>query len=214
MPRHTFDSGSSDDWEDRHEGNRTVRFILRRSWVLIVPLIAVAWYNARHVVPMQKKLDQEIAQERVRGEAERTKTLTDARKVGVGISMLEALSDTFQVRFAAIDSLIDSVAVLRAQDEVDMKTLEAQGESLRTVYSMGSGKAESLANRLPAMQARIDSLKTLIASRNEQIQTLEAQKEKDLDMADRVLHPNSYRKNSALLTGKGDFPNRDALPER
>ena len=147
MPRYTFDSGSSDDY-DRPEGNKTLRFIMHRAWVLVVPLIAVGWYNARQVVPMAKKADQEIAAEKQKSEEQRNKTLTDARKVGVSISMLRALSDTFQVRFAKIDSLIDSVSVLRAVDTADLKKLEAEGESLRTVFSLASGKADSLSKYL------------------------------------------------------------------
>jgi hypothetical protein len=213
MPRYSSDD--NDDWADRHEGNKTLRFIMQRCWfILLVPLIAIAVYNARYVVPAQKKLDKQIAEEKQRGEAERNRILTDSRKVGVGISALRALADTFQVRFTSMDSLIDSVTVLRAAEQAEMMKLQAQGESLRTVFSLASGKSDSLSNLLPPMQARIDSFKTLIASRNEQIKTLEAEKAADLEVADKVLNPDNYRKNSALLTGEGDFPNRDALPKR
>jgi hypothetical protein len=214
MPRYRFGNGSDDDWEVQHQGNKTLRFIFTRAWVLIVPLIAVGWYNARYVVPMAKRYDQQIAAIKARGDSLRTHKLTESRKVGIGLSMLRALSDTFQVRFARIDSLIDSVSVLRSQDQAEVQRLTHQGDSLRTTYSTAVGKADSLSKYLPPMQARIDSLRAAIADQTEQIRKLEAEKQADLDVADRVLNPNKYHKNSALVTGEGDFPNRDALPKR
>ena len=60
--------------------------------------------------------------------------------------------------------------------------------------------------------ARIDSLKNLIAAEEEQIRQLETARQADLDQTSKVLSPP--RKNTALLNGEGDFPNRDARPKR
>jgi hypothetical protein len=64
------------------------------------------------------------------------------------------------------------------------------------------------------MQQKIDSLKAMIAARDEEIQKLEAERKADADLTERVLRPDLFRKNSALFTGEGDYPNRDALPKR
>jgi chromosome segregation ATPase len=179
-----------------------------------VPLIGVGWYNARYLGPATKAAEVRIETERKTYEDQRAKTLSEARKIGVTISALRALADTFQVRFAKVDALIDSVTVLRNADQTEVTKLEGELDSLRTVYSIASGKSSELSALLPPMQARIDSLKTRIASREDSIRKLEAEKQADQKRAKEVLDPNTLRKNSALLEGKGNFPNRDALPRR
>ena len=54
----------------------------------------------------------------------------------------------------------------------------------------------------------------MIATCTAEAQRLDEETSTNLDLADRVLNPIKYRKNTALVTGKGDFPNRDALPKR
>ena len=211
MPR-SFGRGGEDWGED--QGNPALKFILQRSWVLIVPLIAVGWYQAREVAPRVKAVHAEMEKERAEIDMQRAKTLSDARRVEVGISALRALADTFEVRFAGIDALMDSVTALRDADLSDLRWLEKQSDSLRAVESVASGKSDELSRLLPPMQQKIDSLKAVIAARDEEIQKLEAERKADADLTERVLRPDLFRKNSALFTGEGDYPNRDALPKR
>jgi chromosome segregation ATPase len=210
MPRSFGREGG--DWDDR--GNPVLKFILQRSWVLVVPLIAVGWYQAREVAPKVKAIQEDLEQKRAETDQQRTKTLSDARRVEVGISALRALSDTFQVRFDGVDTLIDSVAALRAADLSDLHWLEAQAESLQAIYSEASGKSDELSRLLPPMQQKIDSLRAVIAARDEEVAELEAERKADAELTERVLRPDLFRKNSALFTGEGDYPNRDALPKR
>jgi uncharacterized small protein (DUF1192 family) len=191
-----------------------LRFILQRSWVLVVPLIAVGWYQAREVSPRVKAIQADLEQKRAETDQKRTKTLSDARRVEVGISALRALADTFQVRFGGIDALMDSVATLRDKELSDLHWLQTQADSLQVVYSQASGKSDGLSGLLPPMQNKIDSLKAVIAARDEEIKKLEAERKADAELTERVLRPDLFRKNSALFTGEGDYPNRDALPKR
>jgi hypothetical protein len=210
MPR-SFGSGG-DEWDD--QGNRPLKFLLQRTWVLVVPLIAIGWYQAREISPRVKAIQAEVDTQRAQVEGQRAKTLSDARRVEVGISALRALADTFEVRFAGIDALIDSVTALRNADMSDLGWLEHQADSLRVIESEATGKSDQLSRLLPPMQTKIDSLKAVIAARDEEIQKLEAERKADADLTERVLRPDLFRKNSALFTGEGDYPNRDALPKR
>lgn len=204
--------GRDFDWEEERPSKS--RFILQRTWVLVVPLIAVGWYQAREVAPRVKAIQADLAARRDSAETGRTKILSDARRVEVGISALRALSDTFQVRYAGIDALMDSVVALRDADLSDLRWLQSQADSLQKIYGDASGRSEELSRLLPPMQSRIDSLKAVIASREEEIRRLEEEKRADAEITERVLRPDLFRKNAALFTGEGEYPNRDALPKR
>lgn len=213
MPLDSFDRRSS-KWDEEPKGTSISRIVLQRFWILIVPLIAVAWYNTRVIVPMGASIEQKLADDKKQAEERRSKILSDARRVGVQTSLLRALADTLDVRFKKYDSLIDSVSTLRKADETELATINRQANSLRTIYSRASGRADTLSAMLPPMQVRIDTLKTVITKRDEQIRRLEAEKQADLDLTERVLRPNQFRKNTALLTGPGSYPNRDTIPKR
>ena len=208
-----FGQDDEDKWGE-DTGNPVVKFILQRSWVLIVPFIAMGWYQAREVSPRIKAIEARMAAERDSVDAQRASILTGARKIEANLSAIRALSDTFQVRFDAVETLIDSVTILRNADLSDLRFLENQADSLRRTLSLATGKSTELSALLPPMQARIESLRTVIQARSEEIARLEEEKRADADLTDRVLRPDAYRKNSALFTGEGDYPNRDALPER
>lgn len=182
--------------------------------MLVVPLIALAWYNTRVLTPQAKKLDEEITKTRAEAEQQRTKTLSEARRVEIGMSMLAALSDTFQVRFTEIDAVIDSVTTLKQAELNDLAWMKSRADSLRKLYSSNEGRWRDAAVLLPPLQSRIDSLAKVVVGREEQLTNLEAEIRAATDSADRVLRPDLYRKNTALLTGPGNFPNRDALPKR
>ncbi len=213
MPRGDFGRASG-DWEDEKQPNPVLRFVLQRSWVLVVPLIAIAWYNARELQPLAKKADTEIAQIKIAGEEKRNGVLSGARRLEVNLSLLRAVGDTFQVRFAKIDSMVDSVTVLRDADAKDLAWLKSRADSLQKSLSETEGKSAELAAKLPPMQATIDSLTQVIAAWNDEIQRLEQARSEDMSLTDRILRPDAYRKNTALVTGHGEFPNRDALPKR
>ncbi len=214
MPRGHFGKDSSDEWPSEREGNPTVRFIFQRSWVLIVPLIAIAWYNSRTIQPLAKKMDETTLQEKATAEGKRDEILTNATRLEARISMLAALDDTFKSRFTKIDSLIDSVSTVRASDTKDLNFLQSRADSLRKIMAGADSQSAELSAKLPPMQTKIDSLNRLIADWNTEIKRLEDARAADSSLTDRVLRPNVYRKNTALMTGAGDFPNRDALPKR
>ncbi|MBM3285769.1 MAG: hypothetical protein FJY88_00215 [Candidatus Eisenbacteria bacterium] len=209
-----FSRGSEDLWGDEKPGNPIFKAIFARSWFLVVPLIAMWWFEARKIDPMAKQIDAKIAEHRQGIEVTRTSSLAAARKMGVRISLLRAVGDTFQVRFAQMGDLLDSLRVLEGQERTEIRMLEAQAESLRAVFSEAQGKMGVFSDRLSVLQARVDSLRTLIAERGDETARLETEISTDKDLADRILRPDAYRKNSALVTGSGDFPNRDDLPKR
>lgn len=201
-------------WGERGEGNPILRALFARSWFLVIPLIAVWWFEAKKVDPMAKLIDQKIGEDRKTVELSRGKLLAQARQMGVRISLLRAVGDTFTVRFDQMGVLLDSLRILEAVDRKEIAGLEAQSESLRGVFSAAEERSTAHSERLTVLQARVDSLRGLIAQREEETRRLEGEIATDKDLADRVLRPDVYRNNNALLTGEGAFPNRDALPKR
>ncbi len=201
-------------WGEPKEGNAFLRALFARSWFLVIPLIAVWWFEAKKIDPMAKLIDQKTAEDRKGVEASRGKLLAEARQMGVRISLLRAVGDTFSVRFNQMGVLLDSLRILEAADRKEITALEAQSESLRGVFSEAEGKSRVHSEKLTVLQATVDSLRGLIAQREEETTKLQGEIAADKDLADRVLRPEVYRRNNALLTGEGDFPNRDALPKR
>jgi hypothetical protein len=199
---------------DEGERNPVVKLLAARSWFLIIPLIGLVYANAKQITPKFQQIKTDIVVQEKAITEERVRVLKGAREMEVRISQLHALQDTFAVRFAGIDSLADSVNVLLTADRRAMDQLQAELDSLRQVYSLAMGESQANSESLQALSPVVDSLKAAIVTRTTEAESLDGETATNLDLADRVLNPIKYRKNTALVTGKGDFPNRDALPKR
>ncbi len=150
---------SEEAWGEGREGNPFLRALFARSWFLVIPLIAIWWFEAKKIDPMAKQIDQKIAEDR-KGplRLSRGKLLAQSRQMGVRISLLRAVGDTFTVRFTQMGVLLDSLRILEAADRKEIAGLEAQSESLRGVFSEAEGKSRVNSERLTVLQATVDSL--------------------------------------------------------
>lgn len=203
----------SGDQED--EGRRGfAKVVFSRFWFLIIPLIGLVYANVRQVTPVMKAMNQTLKEEKAAMEKERTQTLTRANPIRAHISALGALGDTFQVRFAKLDSVTANLLTFLEADRRATAKLHAEIDSLTQVYTLASGQASALADTLKGLAPVVDSLQQTIATRNEESRKLWAQTTENLDLADRILNPDKYKKRSALVPGEGEYPNRDELPRR
>ncbi len=130
------------------------------------------------------------------------------------ISRLRAEADTFSVRSGQYAAVLDSVLTIQRKHVSETHRLEIQSDSLRAILSETDGKSLQYSDSLTRMQAQVDSLRTLIDSRLVEAKRLEEEIAVNRDLADRLNRPEIYRKNTALVTGAGSYPNRDALPKR
>jgi chromosome segregation ATPase len=210
MPRYFDDPGK---WE-KEEKNKILPALAARSWYLVVPLIAIWWFHSRTVVPAIQAVEQKMLEDRKATELVRNKTLSEARGLGVETSKLRAEADTFSVRSGQYAAVLDSVIAIQQQHITETHRLEVQSDSLRTVLSELDGRSLQYSDSLTRMQAQVDSLRTLIDGHQAEVKRLEEEIAVNRDLADRLKHPEMYRKNTALVTGKGNYPNRDALPKR
>lgn len=210
MPRYFEDP---DRWEEKPK-NKFLTALAARSWYLVIPLIAVWWYHTHTVVPQIKAVDQKILEDRKATELVRNKTLADARALGVETSKLRAEADTFSVRSGQYAAVHDSVLAIQRGHIAESHRLEAQSDSLRAVLGEVEGRSLEYSDSLSRMQAQVDSLRVLIDGHQAEIKRLEEEIAVNRDLADRLNHPEVYRKNTALVTGEGNYPNRDALPKR
>ncbi len=210
MPRYFEDPNQ---WE-KPEKNKFLPALAARSWYLVVPLIAVWWFHTKAVVPQIAAIDQKIVEDRKETELIRSKTLAEARGLGVEISKLRAEADTFSVRSGQYAAVLDSVLAIQRKHVSETHRLEIQSDSLRAILSETDGKSLVYSDSLTRMQAQVDSLRTLIDSRLAEAKRLEEEIAVNRDLADRLNRPEIYRKNTALVTGSGNYPNRDALPKR
>lgn len=210
MPRY-FDDPSR--W-DQPEKKSIVPALMARSWYLIVPLIAVWWFHTKTVVPQIQAVEKQMVEDRKATEQVRSKTLAEARALGVETSKLRAEADTFSVRSGQYAAVLDSVLSIQRQHIAESHRLEAQSDSLRAILSEMEGKSLQYSDSLTRMQAQVDSLRTLIDGHQAEVKRLEEEITVNRDLADRLNRPEIYRKNTALVTGEGNYPNRDALPKR
>lgn len=185
-----------------------------RSWYLLIPLLGISWVTEKRIEPGEKAAAERLAEEQHAAEEQRIQTLAAARTFGVRMSMLRALVDTFEVRFGQVDAVADTVRQIQENDLAEIRTLEHQLDSLRVEYSIAAAQTEASSESLAVLQAAVDSLNDVAAQLGEDRVPLEEAALDDIDLADRIKNPDKYRKNSALVTGAGEYPNRDALPER
>jgi hypothetical protein len=191
-----------------------LRALSLRSWYLLIPLLGIAWVTEKRIEPGEQALAQQLAEERDAAERQRIETLAEARVFGVRMSMLRALVDTFEVRFGQVDAVADTVQKIKENDLAEIRRLEQQLDSLRAEYSIAEAQTQASSESLAVLQSMVDSLNDMASKLGEDRIPLEEAALQDLDQADRITNPDKYRKNTALVTGAGDYPNRDELPEK
>jgi len=214
MPGYGYRGRYGSDGQDDEERRGIAKVIFSRFWFLIIPLIGLVYANVRQVTPVVKELGLKVKEEQKAMEAQRTQTLTRANPIRAHISALAALGDTFQVRFAKLDSVTANLFTFLEADRKATAKLHAEIDSLTQVYTLASTEASALADTLQGLAPVVDSLQQTIASRHDQSQQLWAQTTQNLDLTDRILNPDKYKKRSALVPGEGEYPNRDELPRR
>jgi len=199
---------------DEEERKGFLKVILSRAWFLIIPLIGLVYANVRQVTPQVTALKTEIAAEEKALDKQRTQTLTRANPIRARISALAALGDTFEVRFAKMDSLTENITTFLIADREAIARLQFEIDSLRQVYELASAQAAAYSDSLRQLTPVIDSLNQLIVDRNDETQKLWLETTQTFDLTDRILNPGAYKKKSALVTGEGEYPNRDELSKR
>jgi chromosome segregation ATPase len=214
MPGYGYRGRYSSGGPDEEERRGFAKVVFSRFWFLIIPLIGLVYANARQVTPVLKDMNQKAKEEKTAMEKERTQTLTRANPIRAHISALGALGDTFQVRFAKLDSVTANLSTFLEADHKATARLHTEIDSLAQIYTFASSEASALADTLKGLAPVVDSLQQTIASRREQSQQLWAQTTQNLDLTDRILNPDKYKKRSALVPGEGEYPNRDELPKR
>lgn len=193
---------------------RWVQWVLIRTWLVVIPIVAFNYAQSKKVEPAVHEIDQAIQKLSVERETSRLAVLGDANRLGMRISQLQALADTFQVRFDQVQAVLDSVRSVQAKDIAERNALQSEIDSLRSVYSQSSGSTVQKSERLSRLQNRVDSLHVVIEDRTRQAARLEAEASTNRDLRERVLDPHRFQDPHALVDGPGDYPNRDAMKKR
>jgi chromosome segregation ATPase len=191
-----------------------LRGIFARSWYLFIPLIAIWVFDARMVDPQIKAVEALIVEDQKTTETARSRSLQEARKMSTQISRLRAISDTIAVRIEQVAAFMDSVRVIQETHTAETQNLQRQTDSLRVILSEAEGRSLAASEELQVLQTQVDSLRSLISAHEQETTRLHQEIASAEDMTDRLLRPEIYRNNKALVTGEGQFPNRDALPKR
>jgi chromosome segregation ATPase len=188
-------------WSGREEAPRLIREIGHRAWFFLIPLVAIFWVTSKKIEPRVHTIQEQIQQFEEETERQRLGTLAAARTVNIRISMIRALADTFQTRFDQIDAVMDSVYSAQAVHGEKIAELRSILDSLRAEQASADAAAAAAADSLVTADAVIDSLEREIPMVVAQRAELEALAEQNRDLTDRILNPNRYHRNRALIMG-------------
>ena len=195
---------------ERKDPPKWIQGILVRAWFLLIPFLAFDYVKSKRIEPALKQREQEIAQEVAKSEAERVQVLSEVTQINIKKAQLGALADTFQVRFADIQAVLDSIAIIQRADMAERTVLEAERDSLLRVVSLSMGEQQQKSKRLEELQSKLNTLRETIDQRETESARLEKEAAANRDLAKRVLDPEQFETITALVNGSGRYPDRDA----
>ncbi len=196
---------------ERRDPPKWIQGILVRAWFLLIPFLAFDYVKSKRIEPALQQKKQELAQEVQKAEAERVQVLSEVSRINMKKAQLGALADTFQVRFDAIQAVLDSISIIQEQDRAERTVLEAERDSLLGVVSLSMGEQQVKSARLEKLQKSLDSLRVEIEQRETEAARLAKEADANRDLAKRVLEPERFQKITALINGEGKYPSRDSL---
>jgi hypothetical protein len=153
--------------------------------------------------------------ERVATDQVKDSLLADVRVIDGESSVVQAAIDsTARPQVLLYRSILDSLLVIRREYDGALPTAEFKVDSLALVLAEIQTELQSASSELQQHQLTIDELKVYRRTMADSVVVLTGEIKELADVYDRLANPDDYRKNTALVPGPGNYPNRDALPER
>lgn len=200
---------------DEPERFRALKLVVMRVWYLFVPALGVVCAHDGYVRPELMAAKNTINREKVVLQKMEDSLQAERRKIeSEGLAIESDIDSTYMPQIALYAQIVDSLRSERLLFDRSLPGLRRQADSLRTVLAELQGNLVVSSTRMQERQTTVDSLKARRVVVLDSIQAVNEQLVSLSDRWDRLANPDKYRKNTALVPGPGNFPNRDQLPRR
>lgn len=200
---------------DEQERFRVLRLIFGRIWYLFVPALGVVCAHDGYVRPELMVAENTINREKLALQKMEDSLQAERRKIEAeGLDVRADIDSTYMPQIALYSQIVDSLRAERFLFDRSLPGLRRQADSLRTVLAELQGNLQFSSTQMQDRQNTVDSLKARRIVVGDSVRIVNEQLVSLSDTWDRLANPDKYRKNSALVPGPGNFPNRDQLPRR
>ena len=189
--------------------------IFGRFWYFIIPGLGIVCAQDAYVRPHLVEDENTINLGRVATDQVRDSLLADLRIIDNETSAVEAeIDSTWTPQVALYRSVLDSLLAVRREYDAAIPTAESKVDSLDEALAELVTALQTASAELQEYQLHIDEKKTRRRTLRDSISVLATEIEELADVYDRLANPDDYRKNTALIPGPGNYPDRDNLPPK
>jgi len=195
--------------------NKALKAIVGRLWYLFIPAVGIVCSQDSYIAP-QLRADQDA---RNREEAALLKMqdslLAEHRAIeGEGLSIQADVDSGYTPQLQLYRHVLDSLKTEQGYYDETLPMMRTRADSLRAILGELQGYLQQASVDMQNRQNSIDSLKDVRSGLRDSIESVSQTLVVLSDTWDRLAHPDKYRKNTALVPGPGNYPNRDALRDR
>ena len=189
--------------------------IFGRFWYFIIPGLGIVCAQDAYVRPHVVNDENTTNIGRVVTDQVRDSLLADLRIVDGETGAVQAeIDSSWTPQVDLYRSVLDSLLAVRREYDAALPSAESKVDSLDAALAELLTALQGASAELQEQQLDIDEMKVRRRTLRDSIDAV-ANEIKDLaDVYDRLANPDDYRKNTALIPGPGNYPDRDNLPPR
>ena len=189
--------------------------IFSRFWYFIIPGLGIVCAQDAYVRPHLMNDENTINLARVATDQVRDRLLADHRVIeGETFALQAEIDSTWTPQVGLYRSILDSLLAVRREYDAALPTAEAKVDSLDTALTELLTALQTASAELQEHQLDIDEMKVRRRTLGDSLALVAREIEELADVYDRLANPDDYRKNTALIPGPGNYPDRDNLPPR
>lgn len=186
--------------------------VFGRLWWVAIPLVGIICSQDAYIRPHLMNDENTINLEKVATEQRVDSLLADLRIIdGEAAAVQAEIDSTWQPQVVLYSTVLDSLVRIRREFDAAIPGDEAKIDSLKAVLAELNGQLQTASAELQEHQQTIDRLKDERRSLRDSLSIVSNDIEELAGVYDRMANPDAYRKNTALIPGPGNYPNRDQI---
>lgn len=186
--------------------------VVGRFWWLLIPILGVVCSQDAYVRPHLMDDTNTMNLEKVATDQVVDSLLARLRTIDGETAAVQAeIDSTWTPQVQLYSAVRDSLVRIRREFDQAIPADEARVDSLKAVLAELNSELQTASAELQRHQQTIDELKTERRVLRDSLGTVSDDIVDLADVYDRMANPDKYRKNTALIPGPGDWPNRDEI---